>query len=294
MLTRLRNLVLPSAPPARVCNDSSAVPARPQGSSPENIVAPCAPCFERRGTSGVSPLLRNDPSAEQRDAVLAGKHISYTLKRSSRRRSIGLRINDKGLTVSMPLRASERWLNSVLQDKASWVLEKLDSWQTRKAQVLNMSDGEFIPYMGEQLTLRVQRSVFAAPACQHGDTLWVSVQDEGDATMIERRVVEWYRQQAGILFAARVAHYAALLDVAPGAIKLSVAKTQWGSCNARGTVRLNLQLVKFPLRLIDYVVVHELAHLREMNHSAAFWKVVAVACPDYAKLRRELKAVSLS
>lgn len=274
MLKRLRNLVLPSAPLARG---------------------------------------RNDPSAEQRAAVLAGKHISYTLKRSSRRRSIGLRINDKGLTVSMPLRASERWLNSVLQDKASWVLEKLDSWQTRKAPVLNMSDGEFIPYLGEQLTLRVVAggwsrsdrdtpdmplagisSVFAAPACQHGDTLWVSVQDEGDATMIERRVVEWYRQQAGILFAARVAHYAALLDVAPGAIKLSVAKTQWGSCNARGTVRLNLQLVKFPLRLIDYVVVHELAHLREMNHSVAFWKVVAVACPDYAKLRRELKAVSLS
>ena len=145
----------------------------------------------------MSPLLRNDPSAEQRDAVLAGKHISYTLKRSSRRRSIGLRINDKGLTVSMPLRASERWLNSVLQDKASWVLKKLDSWQTRKAQVLNMSDGEFIPYLGEQLTLRVQRSVFAAPACQHGDTLWVSVQDEGDATMIERRVVECIGNRPG-------------------------------------------------------------------------------------------------
>ncbi|MDO8349700.1 MAG: SprT family zinc-dependent metalloprotease [Gallionella sp.] len=243
--------------------------------------------------SGVSPLRRNDPSAEQRAAVLAGQHITYTLKRSARRRSIGLRVDDRGLTVSMPLRASERWLHSVLQDKASWVLEKLAGWQMRKAQVLSMGDGEFIPYLGEQLTLRVQRSVFAAPACQHGDTLWVSVQDEGDAKKIEQRVSEWYRLQAGQLFAARVAHYAGLLQVVPRAIKLSSAKTQWGSCNARGTVRLNLQLVKFPLRLIDYVVVHELAHLREMNHSADFWKVVAGACPDYAKLRRELKAVSL-
>jgi len=137
-------------------------------------------------------------------------------------------------------------------------------------------------------------SVFAAPAHQSGDELWVSVQDEGDAKNIEQRVLEWYRQQAGLLFAARVAHYAVLLNVAPRAIKLSTAKTQWGSCNARGTVRLNLQLIKFPLHLIDYVVVHELAHLREMNHSANFWKVVASVCPDYAKRRRELKAVSLS
>lgn len=242
----------------------------------------------------IAPPVMTLPAIEQRAALLAGEQITYTLKRSARRRSIGLRVNDKGLTVSMPLRASERWLNSVLQDKANWVLEKLEGWQARKAQVLNMSDGEFIPFLGEQLTLRVQRSVYAAPACQHGDALWVSVQDEGDAQHVEQRVMEWYRQQAGLLFAARVAHYAALLKVAPLAIKLSSAKTQWGSCNARGTVRLNLQLVKFPLRLIDYVVVHELAHLREMNHSAAFWQVVASACPDYAKLRRELKAVSLS
>jgi len=84
-----------------------------------------------------------------------------------------------------------------------------------------------------------------------------------------------------------------LLNVMPRAIKLSSAKTQWGCCTARGTVRLNRQLIKLPLHLIDYVVVHELAHLREMNHSAAFWCVVETACPDYIRLRRELKACGL-
>ena len=83
------------------------------------------------------------------------------------------------------------------------------------------------------------------------------------------------------------------MNVSPRTIKLSSAKTQWGSCTARGTVRLNTQLIKLPLRLIDYVVVHELAHLREMNHSAAFWSVVGSVCPGYVKLRRELKAVAL-
>lgn len=254
-----------------------------------NLITPPA-----RGTSGVSPQRRCDPPiVEQRAAVLAGKHITYTLKRSSKRRSIGLRIDDRGLTVSMPLRATESWLRDVLQDRANWVVEKLDGWQARKPEAMNWMDGEFIPYLGELLTLRVMQSLFAAPAWQQGTELRVSVQDETNATHIEKKVSAWYRQQALALFAERVAHYAPLLNVSPGTIKLSTAKTRWGSCTSRGTVRLNLQLIKLPTRLIDYVVVHELAHLREMNHSAAFWSVVGSASPDYAKLRRELKGCSL-
>jgi hypothetical protein len=238
----------------------------------------------------IAPL--NAPSAESRAAVLAGKHITYTLKRSSRRRSIGLRIDDNGLTVSMPLRAPERWLNEVLQDRADWVVEKLDGWQARKPQVLHWADGELLPYLGEQLTLRVMQGRSAA-AVQQGEQLRVAVRDDTDAVRIEKSVMLWYRKQAMLLFSARIAHYAPLLKVAPRELKLSAAKKQWGCCTARGTIRLNWQLIKLPEYLIDYVVVHELAHLREMNHSAAFWSVVGSACPEYAKWRCELKAVAL-
>ena len=233
------------------------------------------------------------PTVEQRAALLAGKEIAYTLKRSGKRRSIGLRIDDRGLTVSAPLRASEKWLHSVLQDKARWVVEKLDGWQTRKQIETRWADGETIPYLGELLTLCVVRSLFATPPALCGRELRVFVAGNAGSAQIEQAVSRWYRQEAEQLFARRVAHHAALLNVAPRAIRLSVAKTQWGCCTARGTVRLNLQLIKLPLHLIDYVVVHELAHLREMNHSAAFWSVVESVCPDYAKLRRELKAVAL-
>ncbi|MCX7194263.1 MAG: SprT family zinc-dependent metalloprotease [Proteobacteria bacterium] len=225
------------------------------------------------------------PVVEQRAAVLAGTQVAYTLKRSARRRSIGLRIDDRGLTVSMPQQASECWLNQVLQDRANWVLEKLDGWQMRKPEELRWADGEIIPFLGEILTLRVGQSTLAL----RGDELWVY----GNETRIERLVTLWYRRQAAALFAVRVAHYAALLNVTPVAIKISTAKTRWGSCTSNGVVRLNLQLIKLPQYLIDYVVVHELAHLHQMNHSAAFWQVVSGVCPDYAKLRRELKAVAL-
>lgn len=233
------------------------------------------------------------PAVEQRDALLAGKHITYTLKRSSKRRSIGLRIDDRGLSVSMPLRASESWLHSVLQDKARWVVEKLDGWQLREPAVMRWADGEEIDYLGELLTLRVNQGLFAAPPTRRGSELWVSVVNDSETAHIEQAVSRWYRHEAEQLFAERVAHYTPLLKVAPRAIKLSSAKTQWGCCTVSGTVHLNVQLVKLPLRLIDYVVAHELAHLRELNHSAAFWAVVESVCPEYARLRKELKAVAL-
>ena len=228
-------------------------------------------------------------AVEQRVACLAGKHITYTLKRSSKRRSIGLRIDDRGLTVSMPLRAPEKWLHSVLQDKAQWIVDKLEDWQTRKPPALQWIDGQFIRFMGEPLTLRVVASLFDAPPLLQGRQLFVHVGDTGEQKLIEQAVTRWYRREAEVLFRQRVAHYAPLMGVCPSKVVLSSARTQWGSCNTRGTIRLNWHLIKMPLRLIDYVVVHELAHLVEMNHSPAFWQVVAAACPDYLRLRRELR-----
>ena len=234
------------------------------------------------------------PAVEQRVTLLAGKHITYTLRRSDKRRSIGLRIDDRGLTVSVPLRSSEKWLNSVLQDKARWVVEKLDGWQVNARKETRWADGETIPYLGELLCLRVVQSLFAAPAQKHLNELWVFVANDSEPPHIEQAVSRWYQHEAGRLFAGRVAYYAPLLNVAPRAVKQSLARTQWGSCTAQGVVRLNLQLIKLPLRLIDYVVVHELAHLREMNHSARFWDVVGMACPDHARLRNELRGISVN
>jgi predicted metal-dependent hydrolase len=233
------------------------------------------------------------PSVEQRAAQLAGKHITYTLKRSGKRRSIGLRIDDRGLTVSVPMRASEKWLHSVLQDKARWVVEKLDGWQTCKRAAVRWQDGEAIDYRGELLVLRVVQGLFATPVHRRGSELWVFVANGSEAIHIEQVVARWYQHEAEQFFAERVAHYAPLLNVVPSAIKLSSAKSQWGSCTVQGSVRLNVQLIKLPPRLIDYVVVHELAHLRELNHSAAFWRVVESACPDYKSLRAELKAIAI-
>jgi predicted metal-dependent hydrolase len=234
-------------------------------------------------------LLTAPPAVEQRTIQLADKLISYTLKRSPRRRSIGLRIDDAGLTVSMPLRASEKWLHSVLQEKAHWVVDKLNNWQSKKSVPQQWLDGSPILFRGETFTLRVIPSLFAAPPQLHGGELIVHAVDRTSQAAIEKAVTRWYRREAEQVFKECVEHFAPLMQVAPREVKLSSARTQWGSCTSRGVVRLNWQLVTMPLHLIDYVVVHELAHLVEMNHSAAFWAVVEGACPDYAKCRGELR-----
>ena len=229
------------------------------------------------------------PATELRSIQLADKLISYTLKRSSKRRTIGLQINDRGLTVSMPLRASEKWLHSVLQEKAGWVLDKLESWQSKKAPVQKWQDGEQILFRGEAFTLRIVSGLVRGTPQLTDSELIIPVYDTGNQRVIFRKILQWYKREAEQVFRECVEHFAPLMNATPKELKLTSAKTQWGSCTAQGVIRLNWQLVTMPLHLIDYVVVHELAHLKEMNHSAAFWRVVGEGCPDYVKVRKELR-----
>jgi predicted metal-dependent hydrolase len=228
-------------------------------------------------------------ATERRNVQLAGQAVTYTLKRSNKRRTIGLRIDDRGLTVNMPLRASEKWLASVLHEKAEWVVATLAKLEAKKSDALQWVDGEAILFQGETYNLCIVASLFDAAPQLHRTHLVVYTPRPDDRQEIEKIVVQWYRQQALQLFVECVGHFAPLMKVHPREIKLSSALTQWGSCTTKGTVRLNWQLIRMPLALIDYVVIHELAHLIEMNHSAAFWRVVATMCPDYLQLRAILK-----
>jgi predicted metal-dependent hydrolase len=193
----------------------------------------------------------------------------------------------------MPLRASESWLQDVLEEKAHWVLEKLTDLQATVISEISWQNGDLLDYLGEQLVLRVLICPLKQPVQRRSSELWVFVNKIGDHAKIERAVKIWFHDEALKIFNERVLHFAFLLNVTPSIVKLSNAKTQWGSCTSRGVVRLNIQLINLPLHLIDYVVVHELAHLFEMNHSKAFWAKVESVCADYLCRRAELKAISL-
>jgi predicted metal-dependent hydrolase len=218
--------------------------------------------------------------------ILGNKVIDYRIRRR-RRGSITLTIDDRGLRVGAPRQASTSAIEREVRRHERWILRKLAEWEERRGAMRRWVEGEIVMVLGEPLRL-----AYAAPAqttLRERDTLFVATGAPPHPAEIVRRVVAWLRDEALSCFRFRAAHHAPLLEVGAPEIQLSNARTRWGSCHAGGWVHLNWRLIHLPLRLVDYVVVHELAHLREMNHSPRFWRLVAGILPDCMERRREIR-----
>lgn len=217
--------------------------------------------------------------------------IPYTLKISAKRRTIGLRIDDHGLTVHIPKRIHWPHVEQLLLEKSAWIIEKLSERENRPEPV-TWQDGTTLFYLGEPISLSLRQDVRNRQPVLDGETLIVAQPDITNTAMIQRKVSQWFAKQAIEDFRRRVELLAAKLGVPMPSVFLSNAKTRWGSCNSRGEIRLHWRLIQAPPHIIQYVVAHELAHLKEMNHSPKFWAWVEKLCPEYAKSRNELKAMS--
>ena len=229
--------------------------------------------------------------AEPKSIRLQDREVAYLLKRTRQRRSIMLTVDEHGLTVSAPWRSSDRRIAGVIRDAEGWVLNKLDVWSAYPARTQTWLPGDTIKYLGRDLTLELDAGANAT--LREGDCLRMSLTDPGDAEAVKAAIVKWYRAHAQPHFADRVNEFAPILGVAMPRLLLSSARTRWGSCNARREVRLNWRLLQATTLAIDYVVVHELAHLVEMNHSRKFWKLVASACPRYRDACAELNSMGV-
>ena len=218
--------------------------------------------------------------------VLDGMPIEYTLKRSRRRRSISLTVDENGLRVGAPWRASDERIQSVLRSHGAWILRKLHEWETRRPRPMIWQPGATLMVIGEPLTLDVDP--MHGVTRRDGSRLYVDVAAD-DPEKVAGQVVNWLRTNAQNWFEQRAAHFADILKVRRPSIHLSNAKTRWGTCHPDGRVHLSWRLIQAPSPLIDYVVVHELAHLREPNHSPRFWGWVASVLPDYRDRRRMLR-----
>lgn len=240
----------------------------------------------------VSPLLAEDA---ERSIALQGHRVDYRLVRRRGRRGVGLKVDGTGMTVAVSLSTPLSAVEEMIGKNATWVLKKLDEWSHRRVVPQIWQTGTSLSFMGEQLTLMLD---VAADVARRKPTveqmmghLFVRAHLAGkslDAAVIESVVIAWYRKQALPHFAQRAFFFAKLHGLAPPRVFISSANGRWGSCNSRREVRFSWRLIKARPALIDYVVCHELAHLRHMNHSAAFWQEVERMCPDYRALKAEL------
>lgn len=228
---------------------------------------------------------------ESRSVRLGNTDVSYSLRRSQRRRSVGLQVDERGLTVSVPWRCSEQRLQRVLLEAERWVLRQLSKWARPRPQPLLWRTGETISYLGGTLVLEVASGVARPRAVRLRDRLLLAVPNSADSHSVQRLALKWYRAEALELFRMHAARIAPLLEVAAPRVFLSSARTRWGSCNGDGSIRVSWRLVQAREALIEYVVAHELAHFHEMNHSARFWAHVARVCPDHRVRRDELNDI---
>ena len=226
------------------------------------------------------PILRQEESASIR---LADRLVPYTLKRSSARRTLALRVHESGqVLVNAPLRLAQRHIEGFILQHADWLVERL----ARPVAVPLWHAGMELPFLGARITL-----------AGHGERaggggIWL----EGDRLLypgttgdLSAAVTAWYQAQAKLHLAQRLA----ILSRGHGRVeppwRLSDARSRWGSLSPKGVVSLNWRLMKASSAEIDYVICHELAHFRQRNHSTAFWRQVEVLFPDYANARARLR-----
>ncbi|MFT3779002.1 MAG: SprT family zinc-dependent metalloprotease [Ottowia sp.] len=274
----------PNRPPA---------PARQASAATETIVSEPPVALG----DALAPARFAHPRAN-RAIVLGQARVAYLLRRGQRR-TIGFSVGADGLTVSAPRWTTLGEIDAALREKQRWIVAKLDESRERQQRLeaarIDWREGASVPFLGEPVVLRLdprQRHGRGGAVLDAGDgapTLHLGLPHGATPEQLRDTTQAWLMRQARRVFTARLDHFAPRLGVRWQKLSLSSAGTRWGSASADGSIRLNWRLIHFREPTIDYVVVHELAHLREMNHGPRFWQHVQDVLPDYAELRGELR-----
>jgi predicted metal-dependent hydrolase len=213
----------------------------------------------------------------------------------SRRKTIGIIIDAEGnIKVACPLRTTDKRINDVIGQKAPWIIKKLSEIKQRPSVIQKKYiDGEHLLYLGDTCTLRLiaQNKGQKKPFVILNDSnIGIVYKDSISTDEIISTLKHWYTQQFKAIVGERIDYFSGIIGVSPSRITVRQQKSRWGSCSSKGNINLNLRLILAPANIIDYVIVHELCHMREMNHSKKFWNLVGSYFPDYKGCKAWLKA----
>ena len=218
--------------------------------------------------------------------------IPYMVRRSQRRGTVSIAIDPSmGVLLTAPQTTPIARLDRVVHDKARWIVERLrrgsaDAERTAPREFVN---GETFLYLGRQYRLRIVAGAVAKVVLT-GGRLAVTV-PVGSAAAVRKAVVAWYRHHAAERLPERAAIWAKKLGVAVPVVLIRDQRRRWGSCAPKGNLRFNWRTVQAPMRLVDYVVAHELVHLGHRHHTAAFWAALGRVMPDYEARREALRGM---
>lgn len=239
----------------------------------------------------------SDSGARTRHALAGTQVFAYQLRRA-RRRTIGFQIDDRGLTVSAPRWVTLREIEAAIAEKSRWIESRQRQWKEwsarRSLPNVHFGDGGTLPLLGAPITLRLRPEISQTFFDEASSTLLLALPREATEVRVRDTVQAWLKAEARRVFGARIAQFADRTEARFAGWAISSARSQWGSCTHDGRIRLSWRLIHFSIPVIDYVVAHELAHLKELNHGPRFWRAVAQLLPGFEAARDEIRRVEMS
>jgi len=216
-------------------------------------------------------------------------NTEYSLVRSKRKTIAIYILEDGSVEVRAPLKASKASIEKFISEKSDWILEhsvrRAEKFEEK--QNFSLSFGDTVLYRGKSYPIlphNGSNAFFSGEAFMMPENI--------DINAIMPTMVKLYKILAKYHITQRVEYFANIMNCAPTAVKINSAKTRWGSCSGKDSLNFSWRVILAEDELIDYVVVHELAHTKEHNHSARFWAVVASVMPDHKELRERMKLLS--
>jgi len=207
--------------------------------------------------------------------------ITVNIVRTRRKKTMAVNVRGGSVSVIVPQHTRLSHIKAVVREKSSWIQQKLLQQQNQIPKVLRgYVEGEVFLHLGEERRLKLITG--AANSIQMDDTdIIVSSNKTQSPASVKNRLKKWYQSGAQLHLAKRTRHFAAILEVKPRLVNTRTYSARWGCCSNRKEITYNWQIIMAPENIIDYLVVHELCHIKEHNHSRQFWNHVESVLPDY-------------
>ena len=223
----------------------------------------------------------------QNTIEIGSKKINYTVTKSSRK-TIGISVSLKyGVRILAPKKVSDRQIAQAVNEKAAWILKKLSYFEQIKSEIpeLNFIDGEKITLLGKKYTLRVNvsPSLTDSSVKLSGNSIIVSLPEDATGSLsdsVRKHLIDWCKEYTKEIVSERVEHFSKIMDVIPAKLVIKDLKSIWGSCTSRNVININWKIIMAPMAVVDYLVVHELTHIKIKNHSKQFWKMAESIYPN--------------
>ena len=216
------------------------------------------------------------------------EYIFLQKKESSRASKISLIANIHGFFLTVPSNSNETILNNFLKSKQRWIIKTYNYYKKYNTNFgRNYDDGLYIYYLGQKYRVNIVKDIINNTTISYSlNKITFHLKNKKN---YKKYIREWYLSQTSIVINERIKIFTKLMDVKYSKIKIKDNSTRWGSCSNKGRLNFSLYLIAFPIEIIDYVIVHELAHLKEFNHSKRFWEIVNSIDPLYKEKASYLK-----